>query len=363
MKKGISLISLMATIAILIILITTVTISGIQSSNNAKKITFATEIFNIQNSVDEYKLKNSGDFPIKDIVSVDLSNVTANSLTQFDGENISNNRVNLYEIDYDKLNITSLKYGNKTDTNNDIYAISQDTGRVYYVKGFKIASKTYFTLTDDLKKSINYSTNLSDTNVNNGIIFIASNTEWTNKNVDVTAKIPKNFVDVSVKINNAGDNLTPSSTSDTNYDIYNITGVSGNYQINIAYKLETNGDVKNSTYTVENVDNVSPVIVIDSNNQKLMKNTQDSSKSYAYANITSKSDNLSGIKQIKYEDEKISQDQIGAYFKSNGKVITGNSIPIDKGATDITVYIEDNAGNWTASFFIVSSEVYSGLLD
>lgn len=362
MKKGISLIALMATITILLILVTTVTISGIQSADNAKRTMFATEISNLQESVDAYKLKNNGDYPTKDIVSVNLGSVSANSITQFNGEKISNSTLSLYEIDYDKLNITSLRYGNKTDGDNDVYALSQDTGRVYYVKGLNVGSKTYFTLTDDLKQIINYSTNTSDTQVNDGIVYVASNTDWTNSNVNVDVKIPKTYVDVSVKINSTGNALSPSSTSDPTYTIYSVNGITGNYEIDIAYKVNSSADTKTSKYNVKNVDTVSPTITLDTANQKLMKS--DNGDSYAYVNVLTKSDDLSGIKLIKYESEKIDSAEVSNYFKSNGKQVDLNSnvIPIDKDAQYETIYAEDNAGNWTVVYLTVSSDVYSGLL-
>lgn len=359
-KRGISLVVLMATVTVLVILITTVTISGIASSNNAKKITFATELSNIQEGIDTYKLKNAGDYPAGDIISVDLSNVSDTDKQQFNAEKIIDNRVNLYAVDYTKINITSLKYGNKSDGNTDIYALSQDSGKVYYVKGLNVGANTYFALTDDLKKMINYSTNVSNSNVDDGIIFTASETKWTNKVVSVNIKIPKKYINVAVKVDGTGD-FSPTSTDDPTYNIYDVNNIGGSYQINVSYKLNSSDTLKETKYDVSNVDLIPPVITLDSNNQKLVK-ASDSSSAYAYVSILSKSDDLSGIKVIKYESENIDNDQIEAYFKSNGKVVNSDSIPIEKKAMYVTVYIEDNAGNWTANHITVDSQIYSGLL-
>lgn len=357
-KRGISLVALMATITILVILITTVTVSGINSSNNAKKITFATEISNIQESVDAYKIKNNGEYPASDIEVVDLSNVTTAAKQQFVDEKITNNKVTLYAVDYDKLNITSLKYGNKVDGDTDIYALSQDSGKVYYIKGLNVGKTTYFTLTDDLKKAISYNTASQDNNVDDGIVLSASDTKWTNQKVTVTVKIPISYQNVSVKVADKSYNID-TNASNTTYNVYTISDVEGNYQVNVTYT--SNSQTKSTKYNVDNVDTKSPNISLDTSNQKLVS-ASDSSSAYAYVNILSKSDDLSGIKVIKYENEKIDSSQVEAYFKSNGKTVNGDSIPIEKNAMYETVYVEDNAGNWTVNYITVDNSIYTGLL-
>lgn len=357
-KRGISLVALMATITILVILITTVTVSGVNSSNNAKKITFATEISNIQESVDAYKINNNGDYPAGDIEVVDLSNVTTTAKQQFSDEEIVDNKITLYAVDYNKINVTSLKYGNKVDGDTDIYALSQDTGKVYYIKGLNIGKTTYFALTDDLKKAISYNTASQDNNVDDGIIFSSSDTKWTNKKVSVTVKIPVGYNDVSVKVGDKAYSIDTSSSNST-YNVYNISDMDGNYQVDVAYTA--NSQSRSAKYNVNNVDTKSPDISIDTSNQKLIA-ASDSSSTYAYVNILSKSDDLSGIKIIKYENEKIESNQVETYFKSNGKTVTGNSIPIEKNAMYETVYVEDNAGNWTVSYITVDNSIYTGLL-
>lgn len=166
MKKGVSLAALMATITIIVILISTVTISGKKMSDNVKKSNFALEINSIQQSVDSYVEKNNGMYPITNSVVVNLSDVSDENKEQFtnNGEMISGNTISLFEINYNDINFTKLKYGNKEEGNTDVYLVSAITGKVYYAKGFKIGSKVYYTLTDELKKSINYQTTESIVN-------------------------------------------------------------------------------------------------------------------------------------------------------------------------------------------------------
>lgn len=359
MKKGISLIALTATVVIILILVTTVTISGLQTADNARKIAFATELSLIQESTDTYASKNNGDYPVRDLIAVDMSQVTANAITQFSGEDMLNNKLNLYIIDYAKLNLTSLKYGSQANGQNDIYAVSEKTGRVYYVKGMKVGANTYFTLTDELKRLINYSTNTTQPNTTDGIIFTPSETKWTKNGVNVTVKVPKNYTSVTVSAN--GSNVSPEVSIYEDYDLYNVTGISGNYDVTVNYKINVTANLKNAKYSVENVDNVLPELVVDSINQKLMENSDNGSK-YAYMNVTKKFDSLSGVKVVKYENEKIDQDKIATYFRTNGKTLSSDMLPIDKNVSYITVYIEDNAGNWTSEWITVDPQIYVKLL-
>jgi len=358
MKKGITLLALVATIVIISILLTTVTVSGIATVNNAKKMTFAAEVSLLQESVDAYSAKNNGEFPIGDSIQLDLTGVTPNSITQFSGEVIAGNKVIVYAIDYKALGLTSLKYGLSADGPEDIYVVSKDTKRVYYAKGIPVGSKTYYTLTDDLKSLINYKTPGSNPITKNGIVFIPSNINWTKTIVAVQVKIPTVYLSKTVTVNGTPAVLT---TTDSTYDIYNVIGTLSNYVVVANYAVDAASAVTSSKYEVTNFDNVSPTITLDKANQQLLK-SDISEENYAYFKILTKADNLSGIKSIKYENERINDTELESYFKSNGKTVYKDIITIDKNVKDITVYIEDNAGNWTADFVIVSNAVYTGLL-
>ncbi|MDF2866521.1 MAG: hypothetical protein K0R72_1339 [Clostridia bacterium] len=358
MKKGISLLALVATIVVMAILLTTVTISGIATVNNANKMAFASEVSLLQESTDAYITKNNGEFPISNSIGLDISGVTPNSIIQFDSEVKTNNKIVLYQINYELLGLTSLKYGVGKNGPEDTYVISKDTKKVYYAKGIPVGNKTYYTLTDDLKSLINYEVAGTSPITKDGIIFIPSNLNWTKVNVTTQVKIPKNYLSKTVTANSIE---VPVTTTDASYDIYDITGIVGNYTVVANYAVNNDSVITNSKYDVKNVDNTSPVITLDKVNQQLLK-SDNPEETYAYFKILSKLDDLSGVKVIKYENERIKDTELESYFKSNGKTVHKDIITIDKNVREITVYIEDNAGNWTADFVTVSDSVYSGLL-
>ena len=167
MKKGISLAALTATITIMIILISTVVISGNNMSNNTKKSNFLKEINSIQESVNTYLDNNYNDYPILNNVVIDLSNVSDENKEQFiqNGEEIINNTLSLYEIDYEKIKYTNIKYGNKKDGDNDVYVLSTVTGNVYYAKGFKVGNEVIYCSTVNAN---NYSVNAYKSKTING---------------------------------------------------------------------------------------------------------------------------------------------------------------------------------------------------
>lgn len=341
MKRGISLVALGAVVFIMVILLTTLTISGVETANNAKKLTFASEISLIQESVNSYITKHNGEFPISNSVQVDISSVNDPSKSQFSVEdNDSDDKVILYEVDYNLLGLTTLKNGLKKQGENDIYALSKDTKKVYYVKGIAIGNKTYYTLTDDLKSTTNIS---MGSNVNDGIVFIPSTSEWTNTDVTVQVKVPNTYSYVYVNGNTIPD------SSDENYNIYNVSNT-GNYTVTVDYN---NG--KTAIYNVSNVDKTVPMLIYGE--QKIMESENGIE---AYFSIT-KSDNSSGVEMVKYENERILDSQINSYFQTNGKIVTKDIINISKGVTDITIYIKDKAGNWIAHFVQVDSSIIAKL--
>lgn len=158
MKKGITLVAVLTTVIIMLILTSTVTISAFNISNNAKKTKLATELSYIKEAVYNYCNVYNNDYPISESVIVDLSQISSNSLNQFDKEEgYSEKRVVLYVIDKTKLGIKDTVYGNGDVADKDIYALSKETKNVYYIKGVKAGNQTYYTLTEDLSKLISYS--------------------------------------------------------------------------------------------------------------------------------------------------------------------------------------------------------------
>ena len=157
MKKGIAMVTLVVTIGVMLTLVSVITYTGISTANTSKKMSFASEINMVQESVNGYRTNNEGEFPISDFVIIDLINASDDVKKQFtdNGEDIIDNKVYLSKIDYTKLDLNSLNRG-VSKTADDIYTISTKSGIVYYAKGLKIGNITYYTLTDELKNLLNY---------------------------------------------------------------------------------------------------------------------------------------------------------------------------------------------------------------
>lgn len=344
MKKGISLVVLVISLAVVIVLAATITITATNVYNNTKKAKFASELVYVQELVNTYKLNNNGDIPTEKIIYIDISDVLEEDISeQFKDETIKNNQLHLYQIDFSELNSKELFYGNsKNSDSEDIYCYSRTTGKVYYISGLKIGGKTYYTLTDDLKNSINY---VEDNNVNDGILFVYNNT-FNNKG-EIDIKIPINYTDVS--ITSTDNNFTTENSNDNKYVTYKtISDI--NSVITISYKKVVDGEIKQIKYIVENIDKEAPTFEIS--DVKTMLNSENG-KEEKYIQIENLSDNLSGVKMVKYSNNLFfSKDYAKEYFKNKGTNITEkNIIELGDNIFFITVYVEDNAGNYTIKYY------------
>lgn len=355
MKKGITLAILSIVILLMIILITTITTTGTMAINNSRKMKFASELALVQELADEYANNNEGEYPVSSSLEIDLSNVTSSSINQFNDEVKNVSKIILYQIDFSILGKTDLIYGNKAKGDlTDVYAVSKETGKVYYIKGLKIGKVTYYTLTDDLKDSIDYTPN-SGSVTKDGIIFNTLKSKWTNKNVESIVKVPSNLGYTNVIVSTIKNNNVFSTIdileNTKGYDIYKIQDVSGNYQVKVEYtKDETN---MFQIFDITNFDDKSPEIVIKS--IKPMVNEKDNVKQ-TYIDIDFQND-LSGIKYAKYETDNISDADAKKYFTSNGNKILNGTIIVDKFIEYVTIYVEDNAGNYSSQVITLDAVV------
>ena len=114
MKKGITATSVAIMVVVIIILLGTITTISYNSIQNAKKIVLSLEISNIQEEVDRY-VKDSIDssYPtLGNSYTINLSNVSENAISQFDGEEKSdNNEISVLEVDLTILGIADTTYG------------------------------------------------------------------------------------------------------------------------------------------------------------------------------------------------------------------------------------------------------------
>lgn len=342
MKKGISLIVLFIVVLVIIILATTLTVTGINVYNNSKITRFATEMAYVKEALDAYRTQNNGMYPIKDAVVLDISQVSSKAKVQFQDENITDNKVTLYEIDFSLLGVNELSYGNKKEGDKtDVYVVSMDTSNVYYAKGYKVNNNTYYTLTDELEEAIGY--NINENAINkDGLIFKPSTTEWTNKNVEVEVLVPKVYTSVTItaKKGNQATKTINSGVTKEDYVIYSVNGVQGNYDIEVKYQKE--GSVKEQLYQVTNVDNVAPTLEIVSQS-KMVNEDKNDKKTVIEIKVT---DDLSQIAFTKYEDDNIPENIAKQYFSGNGKTVNDDMlIEVEENKSIVTVYVQDKAGN------------------
>ena len=337
MKRGISLVSLVVIITITLTLITTLTVSGINTANNAKKIAFAMEIQMVQDAVNSYYTKNDV-YPSKNAMQISLSGLTANDKAQFSDETITSNQISVYEIDYSLVGLTDLKYGDLSNGTNDIYVISQKTGKVYYAKGLKIGNARYFTVTDELKNILNYNSGKNEQHVNDAVIFDTSTTEWTNSSITVKVKVPTTFTSVTV---------TPSSSStstETGYKVYNLT-ISQNTTINVKYKLKSSDSTyTEANYKVENIDTEIPVITATTAPVNV---TNINSNIKWYIKDVVATDKISGVKKKRYCYGNIGASELKSTMESYGKDVEGDVVPVEAGQSVVTICAIDNAGNYS----------------
>lgn len=346
MKKGITLAILSIIILLMIILVTTIVTTGTMAINNSRKIKFASEIALVQEMSDEYANNNNGQYPVSSSLEIDLKNVTTVAIKQFDGETKNASSIILYKIDFSLLGKTDLMYGtSQNGDTTDVYAISKETGRVYYVKGLKAGKNTYYTLTDDLKDGIDYNPNVGSV-TKDGIVFNTVKSEWTNKNVDSVVKVPSNleYTNVVVSVLKDGNLVSTVRVTENkqNYDIYNIKNVSGNYEIKVEYTKDRAN--LSQTFNVTNFDSNAPEIIVKDTKQ--MVNEKDNIKQ-TYISIDIEND-ISGIKYSKYETDLINEEDAKLYFSNNGMQIKDKTIVVDRYTTYVTIYIEDNAGNYSS---------------
>lgn len=327
MKNGVSLVSLMITIVIIILLTTTVSISAISSINNAKKVSFATEISFIQESVNNYYTKNNI-LPILEKVNFDINEIDEKYKDQFSLEDVQN----MYKLDLEKLGKIDNVFG-KGEKLNDIYIVSIDTNKVYYLSGINVGEKIYYTLTDDLKSVIRYSDNL----VNDGIIFTKSENKWTNKDITTNILIPNEYKDISITVIKDGNVISNLSEylGEDKYNKYIVQGINGCYSINIKYlKNDVSKFIK---YDITNFDNTIPAYSLS--DKKIFDNEKDK---YCYIELSDVVDNASGIAKLKYLKSNASLEDV----RDKGNNIINNIIEFDENTDYITLYIEDNAKNY-----------------
>ena len=331
MKRGISLVVLLVTIAVILIITSVTVVTGNNIFNNTKKVKFASEISYVEEIVNTYRLNNDGNFPSSKMIYLDSSKIKGNDLNeQFKDENIAEDKsILLYKIDFSMLNPHELTYTDiNSDSGDNIYCISLTTGRIYFVQGVKIAGKKYYTLTDDLKKSINY---VEDNNVNDGIIFL------DDYKGNLKIKIPEKYAEINITSSNGEITVTQDSINE--YKIYNVSYTNESI-ITVSY--EKDGKSKELKYNVSEVSKDKPEFNISE--IKTMVNSK-TGKEEKYVKLENVPNN---IKVIKYANQFLNESKVIDYFQTGGIEIKKDDIIIipNNSLYNIVVYIEDKHGNY-----------------
>lgn len=325
MKKAISLVSLVIVIIVMIILASTVIISSSTAVQDTNKTMFANEILNIQTLVDEYYAKN-GSFPIGNSVTFNYNELESFGKSQFASESSTQ----FYEVALQDIGLASVEFANK-DSQNDVYVLSNTTGKVYYLEGLEYDSKMYYTVSDELyNDNVLIKSNGKNEIKRYDVLFSLNEIEKTNNPVIVSVKLPKSAVINSVTTTNNKSVSSESVTGD--YKIITVNETSedktGNYTVTVNYTYKE--VTKVAKYTVTNyVSNNFSISTSESINSDIV---------YVTVSVTS---NVANITEMKYETATITDVE---YFKNYGRKVKNNMFQVDKGET-YTVYVKDEAGN------------------
>ena len=240
-KRGITFISVAVIVLIFAILTTTISISASKSIKNAKLRVFATEISMVQEEVNDYLNTSTMDLG-KDMISINLSNLSQEIISsQFEGESITENIVTLRELDLSKLKINNLQYGNKKD-NLDVYAISEETLRVYYIKGYDAGNIKYYTYFGGLDEMFDISKNTEPKNI---VTFTPSSIKMTNNPVNVKIKVPVAFSNVNIQATQNVVISSPNLVNTHNEYTVNTNNILSNYIITVSYTTPEGTKVTN----------------------------------------------------------------------------------------------------------------------
>lgn len=321
-KIGISLVSLVIVVIVMTILTGVIVVTSLSSMNENSKVEFATELLNVQNAVDEYYYEKS-DYPLKAEVIFDITNI--NEKEQFQKEETTS--ITLYELDMETLGMSNLKYGTKT-TEDDIYAVSPNTGTVYYLKGFEYDGEKYYTIVSKLYDNMNIDLDIlsSDEIKRNDVIFKISNRKITSSPVEITVKLKYNASNVKITT----EKQVSEERIEKGYRVYDINksgeNLNGNYTVKVEYTLD--GEAKTAEYAVTNYLQDNGLIIT----RKVEGN---------YVDITIEDKNNKGIEKVKYENADIADI---SYFKNFGRSANGNVVRV-KLDSDYTIYVKDKTGN------------------
>lgn len=351
-KRGVTVAIVVTMVLVILLLTSTITISVNATLKSSRLRAFATEISTIQDTIDTYRrTTTSVDYITSDITIIPSTDIVE---TQFNGETVTDGQIVLHVIDLEKIGIEKTVYG-KSKTPTDVYAVSFETGRVYYVKGYDASDVIYYTLTDELEKLL--SGEVGNEIDSNNIIFTSNRAGWTNIPIQITVGIPTTIDITTVNITANVAEITISDkilNGKYNEVIVNTGNYTGNYIITVKYTLQ--GKTITQNYEVASYDVTPPVITTGIQNYK---ETVYDSDFYAYISSVSVTDNSDNIRTIKYAPITINGDEAVTYFENNGTaLLNGQYIRIIPLVEEYTIYAKDYAGNTTIIQVPIDKDIY-----
>lgn len=149
MKKGVSMIVLTVAISVMVVLITSSVIVGSTAIKTAQYEEFLSQVSRTADSVNQYIVKNEK-LPTDGTI-VSGNSLGENFLAELKTKNDLNNK--LYLIDVNLLEDATIKRGQGTVMDKNVFVVAENTNNVYYIKGFKYKGKVYFGLKSEVYES------------------------------------------------------------------------------------------------------------------------------------------------------------------------------------------------------------------
>ena len=335
MKKGITLINLTVVILLLALIAGMVVYEGSDAIATTNKTKFAIEILDVQTKVDNYYMEN-GKYPSVTQVTFDVSKLKEEEKAQIAGETVASNSITLYSIDLNLLGIKNTVYGNNKNS-KDVYAVSEITGKVYYINGIKFNKVKYYTLTDELYSGM--STSILPKNYKEvrkeEVVFRVNRLEVGKEAVTIDVMVPSDATGITVTATNSI--TVASAVTEGEYKKYSVNAskVTRNYVVTVKYTLDSTA--KTVTYTVNNVDVEGPGSSI-----YMVKYS-------GYTVIKIEPNHPEQVAKIKIDKGNLTKE----YFSKYGKNVENNEYTCYTAGT-YTVYLEDLLGNTTISLLNVT---------
>lgn len=341
MKRGVTLTSMIVAVSIIAILTATVVISAMSSLDSLNKQNFVTEYIALQDAIVQYYNDNNA-FPVENSVTIKIS---SGDLDKFEGEKIASNQLTLYKVNFQLVGFDDLKFGNQEQA-DDIYAVSIDSGILYYLAGIEYQGEVYYKVTKELAPSYDFKLDTRNTIQVNDVYFTLSNSNYTNAPIVVDVKIPASYTFSSVVAKSYPSKSTTITVGtakiEGGYKVMQVNGDSGyvgNYTINVTYK-DDGGATKQAIYNVTNSD--SKIDLISGDRVYMLATGR-----YVIRNLKVE-DYESGIKMVKYDTlvalASLTNEEISNYFQRNGKEIERGAVLSNP--KYCVLYVEDKAGNY-----------------